>query len=167
MNSKGHVPADNNAPCTEKRLTKGQERIVKQALNILQSTLQKNAVPLISAEAVRHYLKLQLANKLNEIFVCLYLDNRHRLIAYREVFFGTIDGAAVYPRVIAQQVLQYNAAAVIFAHNHPSGVAEPSESDKQITHRLIDALNLIEVRVLDHWIIAGQDTVSFSERGIL
>ncbi len=115
----------------------------------------------------REYLKLQLSQYEYEVFAVLFLDNRHRVIALEEMFRGTIDGASVHPREVVKLALQHNAAAVIFAHNHPSGVAEPSQSDQSITKRLIDALALVDVRVLDHFIIGDEDVVSFAERGLI
>jgi DNA repair protein RadC len=97
----------------------------------------------------------------------MYLDNQHRLISYEELFFGTIDGASVHPREVVKRVLKHNAAAVIFAHNHPSGVAEPSQADRRITDRLKSALLLVDVRVLDHMIVGDQEVLSFAERGLL
>lgn len=101
-----------------------------------------------------------------EVFAVMLLDSQHRLIAFQELFFGTIDAASVYPREVVKAALQSNAAAVIFAHNHPSGDPEPSQADRAITTRLIAALNLIDVRVLDH-IVVGQAAVSFAERGLI
>ena len=113
------------------------------------------------------YLRLRLADKQAELFGCLYLDNRHRVLELCELFQGTIDGTSVYPRVVVQQALKINAAAVILFHNHPSGVAEPSQADERITHRLKSALELIDVRVLDHFIVAAGESVSMAARGIL
>ena len=96
----------------------------------------------------------------------MLMDSQHRLIEYKELFFGTINAAPVYPREVMKEVLQQNAAAIILAHNHPSGVTEPSEADKRVTTRIKDALNHIDVPVLDH-IVVGQDTVSFAERGLV
>ena len=110
---------------------------------------------------------MHLGNRDHEIFAAIFLDNRHRLIAIRELFRGTIDGASVHPREVAKEALQHNAAAVILAHNHPSGVAEPSHADELITQRLKDALALIDIRILDHVIVAGAHTVSFAARGLL
>lgn len=121
---------------------------------------------LCSPQETRHFLSAQLAACPHEIFACLFLDNRNRIISFEKLFFGTIDGASVYPREVVRMALQKNAAAVIFAHNHPSGVAEPSAADEQITQRLKQALSLIDVRVLDHFII-GDEVVSFAERGLL
>ena len=100
------------------------------------------------------------------MFSCVFLDNRHRVIEYEELFHGTIDGASVYPREVVRQAIHHNAAAVILAHNHPSGVAEPSQADERITQRLKEALALVDVRVLDHFVI-GDQVVSFVERGLL
>jgi DNA repair protein RadC len=97
---------------------------------------------------------------------CLFLDNRNRVITFEKMFYGTIDGASVYPREVVRMALKTNAAAVIFAHNHPSGVAEPSQADEQITQRLKEALALVDIRVLDH-LIVGDEVVSFAERGLL
>jgi DNA repair protein RadC len=104
----------------------------------------------------------------HEVFACLLLDNRHRVIAFRELFRGTIDGASVYPREVIKTALANNAAAVIFAHNHPSGLSEPSEADRLITLRLKQALDLIDIRVLDHFIVGdGDNAYSFAENGLL
>lgn len=113
------------------------------------------------------YLSARLRDVPYEVFACLFLDTRHRVIACDELFRGTIDGAHIHPREVVRQALRHNAAAVIFAHNHPSGVAEPSEADQRITRRLRDALALIEVRVLDHLIIGDGPAVSFAQRGLI
>ncbi|MFO0509081.1 MAG: RadC family protein [Gammaproteobacteria bacterium] len=123
--------------------------------------------PLHSPADTRRFLTAQLRDRPYEVFCCLYLDNRHRLIAFEELFRGTIDGAAVHPREVLRQALAHNAAALILAHNHPSGVAEPSHADELITTRLRDALALVDIRVLDHLIVAGPEAVSLAERGIL
>ncbi len=115
-------------------------------------------------QATQDFLKYKLANNEREVFAVLLLDNQHRLIEYQELFFGTIDSANIYPREVVKVCIQTNASAVIFAHNHPSGVAEPSQADRRITERLKDALALIDVRTLDH-IVVGEDCVSFAERG--
>jgi DNA repair protein RadC len=124
--------------------------------------------PLLESPAATHaYLIATLRDAPHELFCCLHLDTRHRMIACDELFRGTIDGASVHPREVVKQALARNAAAVIFAHNHPSGVAEPSQADEFITRRLRDALQLIDIRVLDHLIVAGNQCVSFAERGLL
>ena len=117
--------------------------------------------------AVRDYLAVHYAGQEREVFGVLFLDNRHRLIAFDELFRGTIDGASVHPREVVRQALYRNAAAVILAHNHPSGVAEPSQADELITHRLKDALALVDIRVLDHLIVGDNRCTSFAERGLL
>jgi DNA repair protein RadC len=147
--------------------TVDEDKIIAQALRILARRLKKVGTVLTSPEATRDYLRLQLAGLEHEVFACLLLDNRHRVIAYRELFRGTIDGASVYPREVVKEVLAHNAAAVIFAHNHPSGDPEPSTADHRITTRLKDALVLIEVRVLDHIILGSEGSLSFAERGLL
>ena len=120
-----------------------------------------------SPDDTQAYLRLRLADRRAEVFGCLYLDNRHRIIELCELFHGTIDGTSVYPRVVVQQALEANAAAVILFHNHPSGVAEPSQADERITRRLKSALELIDVRVLDHFIVAAGYSVSMAARGLV
>lgn len=120
-----------------------------------------------SPTITRDYLMLEIALLEHEVFYCLFLDNQHRLLKTECCFQGTIDGASVYPREVVKRALQLNAAALILAHNHPSGTPEPSAADRAITRRLIDALNLIDVRVLDHFIIGGTEYFSFAERGEL
>jgi DNA repair protein RadC len=115
----------------------------------------------------RGYLQLKLSRYDREVFACLYLDNQHRLIAYEELFYGTIDGAHVHPREVVKASLRHNAAAVIFAHNHPSGVAEPSQADQRITVRLRSALELVDIRVLDHMIVGDGEVLSFAEKGLI
>ena len=132
----------------------------------LEETLKRDP-PLKSPATTRRFLVSRLRAYPHEVFACLFLDNRHRVIAFDELFTGTIDGASVYPREVVKQTLRYNAAAVIFAHNHPSGVAEPSQADRHITRRLTEALALIDVRVLDHFVIGDEEAVSFAERGLL
>ena len=127
----------------------------------------RRGVSLSSPQLVREYLRISLAALEHEVFCVLLLDTHHRLLSCRELFRGTLDGAAVYPREVVKEVLKHNAAAVIFAHNHPSGVAEPSPADEMITRRLREALLLIDVRVLDHLVVAGTALVSMAERGSL
>ena len=118
-------------------------------------------------DETRSYLRLRLADYRNEVFGCLFLDSRHRIIAVRELFQGTIDGASVHPRVVVQQAMEVNAAAMVFFHNHPSGVAEPSRADEMLTRRLKEALALVDVRVLDHFVVSAGGSVSFAEHGLL
>lgn len=115
----------------------------------------------------QNFLLARLRDRPHEVFCCLFLDNRHRVLAFDELFRGTIDNTTVYPREIVKQALQRNAAAVILAHNHPSGVAEPSEADRLITRRINDALDLIDVRLLDHFIVGDGACVSLANRGML
>ncbi|MDA1106860.1 MAG: DNA repair protein RadC [Proteobacteria bacterium] len=118
-------------------------------------------------DATRNFLTAHLRAYRHEVFGCLFLDQRHRVIAFDELFHGTIDGASVHPREVVKRALGHNAAAVILAHNHPSGVAEPSEADRHITQRLKAALALIDIRLLDHFIIGDGRAVSLAERGLL
>jgi DNA repair protein RadC len=122
---------------------------------------------LTSPRATRDFLVSRLRDRPYEVFCCLHLDNRHRLLAFEELFRGTIDGASVHPREVVRQVLARNAAAVIVAHNHPSGVAEPSQADELITHRLKEALALVDVRLLDHVIVGDGSCTSLAERGLI
>ena len=123
--------------------------------------------PLTNPSVARDYLLAQLRDRDHEVFCCLFLDNRHRLLGFEELFRGTIDRAGVHPREVLRQTLAHNAAALIFAHNHPSGVLEPSQADELITRRLKEALALVDVRVLDHFIIGDGLCFSFSEHGLL
>jgi DNA repair protein RadC len=125
------------------------------------------APALTSPGAVRDYLKLALASRPHEVFVCIWLDAQHRVIEYQEAFEGTLTQTSVYPREIVKAALSKNAAAVIFAHNHPSGAAQPSQADELLTRNLREALALVEVKVLDHFIVAGSQAISFAERGLL
>ena len=122
---------------------------------------------LTSPGAVRDLLKLKLAGLPHEVFICIQLDAQHRVIAIEELFRGTLTQTSVYPREVVKAALKANAAAVIFAHNHPSGVAQPSQSDELLTRNLREALSLVDVKVLDHFIVAGTSTISFAERGLL
>ncbi len=122
---------------------------------------------LTSPGAVRDYLRLALGGRQHEVFVCLWLDAQHRVISFQESFRGTLTQTSVYPREIVKAALAANAAAVIFAHNHPSGVAQPSQADELLTRNLKEALGLVDVKVLDHFIVAGSQALSFAERGLL
>ncbi len=124
-------------------------------------------IALASPAAVRDYLRLAIAAKEHEVFVCLWLDSQHRVIACEEIFRGTLGHTSVYPREIVKAALRANAAAVIFAHNHPSGVAQPSRADELLTRSLKEALALVDVKVLDHFVVAGHQCLSFAERGLL
>ena len=127
----------------------------------------KNGAALTSPGAVRDYLRLALGGREHEVFVCIWLDAQHRVLKAEEMFRGTLTQTSVYPREIVKAGLKANAAAVIFAHNHPSGAAQPSQADELLTRNLKDALALVDVKVLDHFIVAGHQTLSFAERGLL
>src|SRR5688500_15935431 len=127
----------------------------------------RDADALTSPGAVRDYLRLAIGGRPHEVFLCIWLDAQHRVIKFDELFRGTLTQTSVYPREVAKMALSVNAAAVIFAHNHPSGVAQPSQADELLTANLKEALALIEVKVLDHFIIAGNQAISFAERGLL
>lgn len=116
---------------------------------------------------VRRYLRQRLGGREQEVFAALFLDTQHRLIRFEELFFGTVDSATVHPREVLRRVIQCNAAAVIFAHNHPSGIAEPSGSDLAITERLKSLLECVDVRVLDHLVVSASQVVSMAERGLV
>lgn len=120
-----------------------------------------------SPEHTQQFLLSRLRSCQQEVFACLYLDSQHRLIRYQPHFYGTIDSASVYPRELVKAALEYNAAALILAHNHPSGIAEPSQSDRQITERICNAMSLVDVRVLDHMVVGDGEVVSFAQRGWL
>lgn len=122
---------------------------------------------LLNPAKTRRFLKSRLRGYQQEVFACLFLDNQHRVIKFEELFKGTIDGASVYPREVVKKALALNAAAVILAHNHPSGLAEPSQADLRITEKLKSALLLVDIRVLDHMIIGDGEVMSFAESGIL
>ena len=139
--------------------------VVEMSRRYLEEHIKRGEA-LSDVNAVKNYLCHQLRGYPYEVFSCLFLDNKHRVIEYEEMFRGTIDSASVHPREVLRRAIHHNAAAVIFAHNHPSGVAEPSQADHRITDKLKDALGIVDVRVLDHFII-GDDVVSFAEKGYL
>ena len=132
----------------------------------LKAPLERGSV-LSDPEAAGAYLQRRLGSRKQEVFGCLFLDNQHRCLGFEELFFGTIDGASVYPREVLRRVMSFNAAAVIFVHNHPSGVAEPSRSDVQLTRRLKELLLQIDARVLDHLVVSADEVVSLARRGLL
>ena len=140
--------------------------ILTMARKLIKRQFVRGAA-LTSPEATREFLMLEIALLEREAFYCIFLDNQHRVLSVECCFQGTIDSASIYPREIVKRVLQVNACAVILAHNHPSGVTEPSEADRAITRRLIEALALVDVRVLDHFIIGGTEHYSFAEHGLL
>ena len=164
------LEADLNSFCQSKGLGMAKFVQLQAALELgkryLESTLKREPV-LSKPKDTRDYLKARLRAYPYEVFACLFLDNRHRVICFEELFTGTIDGASVHPREVVKRALFHNAAAVILAHNHPSGVAEPSRADQNITQRLKEALSLVDIRILDHFVIGDGETVSFAERGLL
>ncbi|WP_442498358.1 RadC family protein [Methylobacter sp. sgz302048] len=142
------------------------QAVLEMARRHFKEILQRGNA-LTSPDITRAYLSAHLRGYSYEVFACLFLDNQHRVIKLDELFRGTIDSASVYPREVAKQALHHNAAAVIFAHNHPSGISEPSQADKQITEKLKQALALFDIRVLDHFIIGDGQPYSFAEHGLL
>lgn len=143
------------------------QAVLEMARRHLRQELSRSDA-LTSPELTRRFLAATLRGYAYEVFACLLLDNQHRVIGFEELFRGTIDGASVYPREVVKLALDRNAAALIFAHNHPSGVAEPSEADKFITGRLKQALGLLDIRVLDHFIVGdGLNAFSFAEHGLI
>jgi DNA repair protein RadC len=154
--------------CRQAGMGPGKYAQLQAALELgrryLQAGLRQRNV-LSCPEDTRAFLNARLRAHPREVFACLFLDNRHRVITFEELFFGTLDGASVHPREVLRRVMQHNAAAVILAHNHPSGVAEPSQADRHITERLQAVLGLIDVRVLDHLVVGEATAVSFAERG--
>ncbi len=143
-----------------------EDRLIYDALDILQKRFQDRTV-LDSPESVRDYLTVWLTEREQECFIALFLDTRHRVLEMKTMFYGTLDGATVYPREVVKEALRFNAGAVIFCHNHPSGVTEPSLADQAITRRLKEALGTVDIRVLDHFIVGGGTCVSMAERGMI
>ncbi len=166
----GLLDADQTRFCQGKGLGSAKyaqlQAVLEMAKRHFVEILQRGDA-LTSPQATRAYLSAQLRGYSYEVFACLFLDNKNRVILLEELFRGTIDGASVYPREVAKRALFHNAAAVIFAHNHPSGSNEPSSADKQITDKLQQALNLFDIRVLDHFIIGDGPPYSFAEHGLL
>jgi len=167
---RGLLEADQAQLVSAKGMGVAKSAQLRAALELTERYLQAGfdrGDPLTDPVTTGRFLKSKLRGYTREVFACLYLDNQHRLIRYEELFFGTIDGASVHPREVVKRVLFHNSAAVIFAHNHPSGVAEPSQADKRITDRLKSALLLVDVRVLDHLIVGDEQVTSFAKRGLL
>ncbi|TBL62390.1 RadC family protein [Hafnia paralvei] len=143
------------------------QHTIREALALLERQLREPGASFTSSSSVRDWLRLQLASLEREEFIALFLDNQHCLIAHETLFTGTINHTQVHPREVVKSALKHNAAAVIIAHCHPSGLAEPSQADRQITERLKQALDLVEIRLPDHLVVGGMDIVSFAERGWL
>lgn len=144
-----------------------ENAVIEHALKIITKRLRVPGAALTSPNLVRSRLRLSIGLLEHEVFRVIFLDNQHRVIEEEDMFRGTIDSATVHPREVVKRALQLNAAAVIFGHNHPSGVSEPSSADRIITNRLKDGLELVGIRVLDHMVVGGEETVSFAERGWL
>ncbi|MBV6417180.1 MAG: hypothetical protein CMLOHMNK_01819 [Steroidobacteraceae bacterium] len=142
------------------------DEVLAAARGILRRRVRRGT-PLTSPALTQSYLVQRFGQTEHEVFALLLLDARHRLIDCLELFRGTIDGASVHPREVVKEALRHNAAACLLAHNHPSGIAEPSQADELITRRLREALALVDIRVIDHIIVAGGDAISFAERGLL
>ena len=142
------------------------QAVVEMARRALAEQIQDRDA-MSSPQAVRDYLRLSLGARPHEVFVAMFLDAQNRLLGCEELFRGTLTQTSVYPREVVKTALRYNAAGVIFAHNHPSGVAEPSRADELLTQTLKQALSLVEIKTLDHFIVAGSKTISFAERGLL
>lgn len=167
---RGLIEIDSKTFCQTKGLGLAKYSQIQAAIELGKRYLEENLGRkdvLSSPNDTKNFLLAQLRAYPHEVFACLFLDNRHQIISFDKMFNGTIDGASVYPREVVKQALARNAAAVIFAHNHPSGVAEPSLADKNITQRLQEALKLVDIRVLDHFIIGDNTAVSFAELGLL
>jgi len=141
--------------------------IIEQAKKLISSRLLLSSKPITSPSETKDFLEIHIGGLEHETFTVIFLDNRHLIITFEHMFRGTIDGASVYPREVVKEALKHNAAAVILAHNHPSGDPEPSAADRNITRRLKDALTLVDVRGLDHFVFGTSDVVSFAERGLI
>jgi DNA repair protein RadC len=164
------LTADRHVVCRTRGLGDAKYALLQASLELSRrhyAEQLQSGPPLANPRATREFLRARLRDRDHEVFCCLFLDNRHRVICFDEVFRGTIDGASVHPRDVVKLALSRNAAAVILAHNHPSGVAEPSHADELITGRLRDALALVDIRVLDHIVVGDGAEVSFAERGLL
>ncbi len=153
------------ADCSNR--TRYEDATIRRALRILENRLRVPGTQLCGPNAVRDYLSLWLGDREHEVFAAVFLDAQNRVIAAEELFRGTLNQTAVYPREVVKRALALNAGAVIFAHNHPSGVEEPSQADHRLTEELKTALAMVDVRTLDHFVIAGRRYTSFMERGWL
>ena len=154
-------------PLFARELAPTDQQTIRVALTLLERQLREPGAPFTSSNAVRDWLSLQLASLEREEFTVLFLDNQHRLVAHETLFTGTINHTQVHPREVVKSGLRYNAAAAVLAHNHPSGEAEPSQADRQVTMRIQRALELVDIRLLDHLVVGGMEITSFAERGWL
>ena len=144
-----------------------ENKLINEAMDIIYSRLKTPDFYITSPHDVRKYLVLKLAELEHEVFSVIFLDNKHGIIKYEEMFRGTIDSASVYPREVIKRALELNANSLIFAHNHPSGIAEPSNADESITNRLVKCAALFDIKILDHLIVGGDTITSLAERGVL
>ena len=154
-------------PLFARELASTDQQTIRTALSLLERQLREPGASFTSSHAVRDWLRLQLAILEREEFTALFLDNQHRLLAYETLFTGTINHTQVHPREVVKAALKHNAAAILVAHCHPSGHAEPSDADRRITERLRQALDLMDIRLLDHLVVGGMEIVSLAERGWL
>ena len=154
-------------PLFAAKLPASAQHTIREALTLLERQLREPGASFTSSHAVRDWLRLQLATQEREEFIALFLDNQHRLIAHETLFTGTINRTEVHPREVIKRALYHNAAAVVLAHNHPSGEVTPSKADRLITERLVQALALVDIRVPDHLIVGGSQVFSFAEHGLL
>ena len=144
-----------------------EDQIIEQAIRIIEARMQGPEFNVTKPEDAKNYFRLHLRERKAESFMVMYLDNQHGFMGVKEMFRGTIDGASVHPREVVRATLAFNAAALILAHNHPSGIALPSKADERITQRLKSALELIDVRILDHFIVGRDEVYSFAEHGLI
>jgi DNA repair protein RadC len=166
----GLLAADHRVLTQARGLGSAKAAVLAAVLELARRALREQlgaGAALTAPGAVRDYLRLALGNRPYETFLCLHLDAQHRVLGVEELFRGTLTQTSVYPREVVKAALAANAAAIIFAHNHPSGVAQPSQADELLTRQLKDALALVDIRVLDHFIVAGNQALSFAERGLL
>ncbi len=167
---RGLLEADSATLCSYRGVGPAKYAQLQAGLEIARRHLTEQLARgdvLSDPDATRRFLQMRLRHQPHEIFACLYLDNQHRVLEFEELFRGTLDGASVYPREVVKAALRRNAAALIFAHNHPSGIAEPSAADRSLTRRLREALSLVDIRVLDHLVVGDGEVVSLAERGWL
>lgn len=164
------LTADKQALCAAPGMGEARYATLQAVLELARRHFRElmNSGPVLAnPQATKDFLHVRLRDLPHEVFCCLYLDNRHRVIAFEELFRGTIDGASVHAREVVKRALAHNAAAIILAHNHPSGVAEPSQADEMITRRLKAALDLVDIRLLDHLVVGDSRCESLAERGLL